>query len=139
MAAAIVDAGPLIALLDIRERHHGWARAQVAELDEPLLACEAVLAEAMYRLRHLPRGQDALFSLLERGVLRIALHIEDHIPELHHLHEKYRDRPMSFADACIVRMAELNERHVVFTLDSDFTVYRKHGRTPLTVIYPPMP
>jgi predicted nucleic acid-binding protein len=43
---------------------------------------------------------------------------------------------MSLADACIVRMAEIYERHAVLTLDSDFTVYRKDGRTPLTLIGP---
>jgi len=43
---------------------------------------------------------------------------------------------MSLADACIVRMAEIHERHAVFTLDSDFTVYRKSGRVPLEIIHP---
>jgi predicted nucleic acid-binding protein len=43
---------------------------------------------------------------------------------------------MSLADACIVRMSEIHERHAVLTLDSDFTMYRKHGRVPLTLIYP---
>ena len=52
------------------------------------------------------------------------------------LHQKYRDRPMSLADACIVRMAEIYERHAVLTLDFDFTVYRKHGRVPLALIEP---
>jgi predicted nucleic acid-binding protein len=138
MPAAIVDAGPLIALFDDTERHHGWARIQIAELDVPLLACEPVLVEVMHRLRRFSRAQDALFALLEKDAVRIAFHVEEHIAALRRLHDKYRDRPISFADACIVRMAELNERHAVLTLDADFTVYRKHGRTPLSVIYPPM-
>jgi hypothetical protein len=57
----------------------------------------------------------------------IAFHIDEHISSLRKLHQKYRDRPMSLADACIVRMAEIYERHVVLTLDSDFSVYRKHA------------
>ena len=52
------------------------------------------------------------------------------------LHRKYRDRPISLADACIVRMAEVFARHLVFTLDSDFSVYRKNGREPLNLIFP---
>ena len=52
------------------------------------------------------------------------------------LHQKYSDRPMSFADACVVRMAEIHDRHAVFTLDSDFSVYRKYGKSPLTLIHP---
>ena len=62
--------------------------------------------------------------------------IEEHVPALLKLHQTYRDRPMSLADPCIVRMAEIYERHAVFTLNSDFTVYRKSGRVPLELIHP---
>jgi predicted nucleic acid-binding protein len=109
---------------------------QVEGLDPPLLVCEPVLAEAMYLLARFPRAQDRLFGLLENGALRIAFRIDEHIFALLKLHQKYRDRPMSLADACIVRMAEIYERHVVLTLDSDFTVYRKYGRVPLALIHP---
>jgi predicted nucleic acid-binding protein len=81
-----------------------------------------VLAEAMYLLSDLPKAQDALFGLLQNGALRIALHVEEHVAELRALHLKYRDRPMSLADACIVRMAELFDEHWVLTLDADFSV-----------------
>lgn len=137
MAAAIVDTGPLIALMDQAEKHHGWATARIGELAPPLLVCEPVLGEAMYMLRRLPRAQDALFGLLDNGALTIAFHIEEHVAALQSLHRKYRDTPISLADACIVRMAEIHDRHAVFTLDADFTIYRKHGRVPLNLIRPP--
>ena len=101
-----------------------------------MLVCEPVLAEAMHLLARLPQAQDALFGLLENGALRIAFRIEEHAPALRGLHRKYRDRPMSLADACIVRMAELNGRHAVFTLDSDFLVCRQHRRDALALIHP---
>jgi predicted nucleic acid-binding protein len=126
----------LVAFLDRAERHHGWAVARVGELEAPLLVCEPVLAEAMHLLAHLPAAQDALFGLLEKGALSIALRVEDHVSELHRLLQKYRDQPISLADACIVRMAELYDRHSVLTLDSDFLVYRKHSRVPFAVLYP---
>jgi predicted nucleic acid-binding protein len=91
----------------------------------------------MYLLSDLPKAQDALFGLLENGALRLALHIEEHVPALRTLHRKYRDRPMSLADACIVRMAELFDQCQVLTLDSDFSVYRRYGREPLDLIHPP--
>ena len=50
--------------------------------------------------------------------------------------QKYRDIPMSLADACIVRMSEIHDAHAVLTLDSDFLIYRKHGRAALTLIHP---
>jgi predicted nucleic acid-binding protein len=136
MPAAIVDTGPLVAFLDRRERHHRWAAERIAGLEAPLLICEPVLAEAMYLLARLPKAQDALFGLIENGALRVAFRIDQHIPALRRLRQKYRDRPMSLADSCIVRMAELNERHAIFTLDSDFSVYRWNGRVPIALIHP---
>lgn len=136
MRRAIVDTGPLVAFLDRAEKNHRWVVEQVEELEPPLLVCEPVLAEAMHLLARFSKGQDALFKLLENGALSIALRIDEHIPALHKLHQKYRDRPMSLADACIVRMTEIHELHAVLTLDSDFMVYRKHGRSPLELIHP---
>lgn len=136
MTAAIVDTGPLVAFLDRSERHHHWVADRISELEVPLLVCEPVLAEAMHLLSRLSRAQNALYGLLENGALRIAFRIEEHVPTLGTLHRKYRDRPMSLADACIVRMAEIHDQHAVLTLDSDFLVYRKHGRAPLELIYP---
>jgi predicted nucleic acid-binding protein len=132
---AIVDTGPLVAFLDDTERHHRWVADRIEELDAPLLICEPVLAEAMYLLAR-PVAQQALFGLLEKGALRVAFQVGEHLSALRKLHQKYLDRPMSLADACIVRMAEIHERHAVFTLDSDFSVYRKHGKVALALIHP---
>jgi predicted nucleic acid-binding protein len=78
-----------------------------------------------------------LFELLQNGALRVAFRIEEHVDALRKLLQKYRDTPMSLADACIVRMAEIHDQHAVLTLDSDFLVYRKHNRVPLTLVHPP--
>ena len=134
--SAIVDTGPLVAYLDRGERHHTWAVDQVRNLETPLLVCEPVLAEAMFLLAQLPAAQDALLGLQENGALQIAFHLSDHFQAVRRLCKKHRDTPMSLADACVVRMAELIERHYVCTLDSDFTVYRKHGREPLALSMP---
>jgi uncharacterized protein len=136
VAAAIVDTGPLVAFLDRSERHHAWVAGRVDELDGPLLLCEPVLTEAMYLLGRYPNAQDALFGLLENGALLIAFAVDEHVLALRKLHRKYSDTPMSLADACIVRMAELYDRHSVMTLDSDFSVYRKKGNVPLSLISP---
>ena len=136
MAAAIVDAGPLVAFIDRAEQHHRWVVERIEELDAPLLVCEPVLAEAMYLLQRFPSAQHMLFELLGKGALRVAFQINEHIDALRKLLQKYRDTPMSLADACIVRMAEIDNRHAVLTLDADFLVYRKHGRAALTLIHP---
>ncbi len=133
---AIVDTGPLVAFFDRAERHHGWVAGCIEELEAPLLVCEPVLTETMYLLGRYPGAQDALLELLQNGALNIAFRIEEHVGALAKLLQKYRDTPMSLADACIVRMAEIHDRHAVLTLDSDFSIYRKQGRLPLTLIQP---
>jgi predicted nucleic acid-binding protein len=133
---AIIDTGPLVAFFDRAERHHRWATERIEKLEAPLLVCEPVLTEAIYLLARYAKAQDALFELLQNGALKIALRIEDHVDALRRLMQKYRDTPMSLADACVVRMAEIHDRHEVVTLDADFSVYRKHGRVPLKLIYP---
>jgi predicted nucleic acid-binding protein len=136
MRAAIVDTGPLVAFLDRSERYHRWIVERIDELEAPLLICEPVLAETMYLLARFPKAQEAIFELLENGALKLAFRIEDHVASLRKLHRKYRDTPMSLADACIVRMAEIHPRHGVLTLDSDFSIYRKDERVPLALIHP---
>jgi len=133
---AIVDTGPLVAFFDRGERHHSWVAERIDELEAPLLVCEPVLAEAMYLLTPHPKAQDALFKLLQNGALSVAFRIAEHTGALHRLLQKYRDTPMSLADACIVRMSEIHELHAVFTLNSDFSIYRKHRRLPLPLVHP---
>jgi predicted nucleic acid-binding protein len=136
MTAAIVDTGPLVAFFDRSERHHRWSAARIDELELPLLVCEPVLAEAMYLLAPFSEAQDTMLKLIESGALKIAFRIDEHVAALQKLLRKYRDTPISLADACIVRMSEIHDRHAVLTLDSDFVIYRKHGRAPLMLIYP---
>lgn len=133
---AIVDTGPLVAIFDRSERYHRWAAERVEELDAPLLVCEPVLTEAIYLLARFPTAQDALFNLLQNGALSVSFRLAEHIGALHRLLRKHRDTPMSLADACVVRMAEIHENHSVLALDSDFTVYRKHGWHPITLVHP---
>jgi uncharacterized protein len=110
--------------------------ATFEDLHAPLLVCEPVLAEAMYLLRRYPQAQDAVLELVQNGALSVAFQLNEHLGAVRRLLQKYKDTPMSLADACIVRMSEIHDGHAVLTLDSDFLVYRKHGRASLTLIHP---
>jgi uncharacterized protein len=90
-----------------------------------------MLAEAMYLIARYATAQDAL-TTPTKFRMESCVRIEEHIGAIRKLIQKYRDTPMSPADACIVRMAEIYDRHVVLTLDSDFSLYRKHARASLT-------
>jgi len=96
-------------------------------LRPPLLTCEPVLTEAAFLLMREGRDTDPLFTLLDRGVIRIGLSIQEQRADLRALMLRYRNRPMSLADACLVRLSEMHAAAEVITLDSDFRIYRRHG------------
>jgi len=132
----LLDTGPLVSFLAAGLRHHAWACEQWKLLRPPLLTCEPVLTEAAFLLQREGREADAIFALLERGVIRIALDVQEEQADLRALIHRYRNRPMSLADACMVRLAELHAGSEVFTLDSDFRIYRRHGNKVLRVLMP---
>jgi predicted nucleic acid-binding protein len=132
----ILDTGPLVALLDARDRHHGWAVAQWGDIEPPLLTCESVISEACFLLDQTRAGSAAIFEMLLRQAIALSFHLEEHLKEVQELRAKYSDVPMSVADASLVRMAERLSRSAVLTLDSDFKVYRKHGRRVIPLILP---
>ena len=132
----ILDTGPLVALLNRGDRHHRWAREQWAQIAPPLFTCEAVLAEACFLVRRFPGGQAAVLDLVQRGVLDVSFRLIEETEAIFRLLRKYRDVPMSLADGCLVRMAERRAQGVVFTLDSDFSIYRKNGRQVIPTLGP---
>lgn len=130
------DTGPLVAVLNANDAHHAWAREVFGRLPPPLFTCEAVLSEAQFLLSD--RGGDPLAVLdwVRRGVLNLAFDAEDEIERLMALQRSYRSLPMDFADACLVRMAELHPRSRVLTTDSHFRIYRKNGRQMIPLLAP---
>jgi uncharacterized protein len=125
-ANVLVDAGFLVALLSRREADHHWAVAQSARRPPPWKTCEAVLSETFYLLGG--AGGSALAALLQRRAVLCALHMGEEIDDVLKLMGKYADVPMSFADACLVRMSEILADPVLLTLDTHFRIYRRHGR-----------
>jgi uncharacterized protein len=95
-----------------------------------------VLTEACFLLTREGRGADAIFELLERKVIRIALSVQEEQQDRRTLMLRYRNRPMSLADACLVRLSEIHKSGEVFTLDSDFRIYRRHGNKVIPVLMP---
>ncbi len=135
-AEVLVDTGPLVAFLNRRDRHHAWARDQLARVKPPILTCEAVLSEACFLLRGHPTGAAAVLELLERGLLEVTFDLGEEASRVRDIVTRYANLPASLADACLVRMAELHARSRLLTLDSDFKIYRMHGRKVIPVIMP---
>lgn len=127
----LLDTGPLVALLNRRERMHVRVKAALQLLPVPLLTVEPVLAEAMYLLRGVPKGPKAVLAMVRDGLLRVPLAIEPEAHELEVLMTRFARVPMSLADACLVRLVELMPDASVFTLNSDFAIYRARKNRPI--------
>jgi len=130
----LVDAGFLVALLSRRDAHHQWAMTQAPECPPPWSTCEVVLSEALHLLG--ARGVLSHETLLRRRALFAAFELNETLEPVLRLIEKYRDVPMSLADACLVRMSETLADPVILTTDEDFRIYRRHSRQTVPCVTP---
>jgi predicted nucleic acid-binding protein len=132
----IVDTGPIVASLNLRDADHDWTVQQLQEIEPPLLTCEAVLSEACFLLRNTPNGKHRLLEMVERGVISLPFHLDAEIAPITAYLRKYADVPISLADACLVRMAELWNGSPILTFDGDFLIYRKNSNPVIETIMP---
>jgi len=131
---AIADTGFLVAFGNRKDYHHEWAAGIAERVTEPLLTCEAVLAETAFHL-----GSSALvLAMLRDGLVRSVLVLSEHISRLEELAARCADRKPDLADLCLIRLGELHPRHPVITTDlSGFRVYRRGRREAIPLIHPP--
>jgi predicted nucleic acid-binding protein len=130
-ATVVVDASFLVALLLVRDTNHSWASRQVLQYP-PWNTCEAAISETFHMLG--PR--DEFVALLRRAAIAPAFQLEEATEPVLRLMQKYADVPMSFADACLVRMTEVLPDPVLLTTDSDFRIYRRHDRRVILLVMP---
>jgi predicted nucleic acid-binding protein len=127
----LVDAGPLIALIHKDDAHHAECVAALQLITEPLGTVWPALTEAMYLLSFSWKAQEALWEMIERGVVVLLPLEQRELSRIRELMKKYKDLPMDLADAALVAVAEREKIRRIFTLDRrDFEVYRpaKLGR-----------
>ena len=120
----LLDTGVIVGLLHKHDQHHEWAKRQFDRVSAPFYTCEAVLSEAFHLLEGVPTGPERLLSVLERGIFDLSFSYARHIGRVHERMRTYADQLMSFADACLVCMAETHPERPVVTTDDDFQVYR---------------
>jgi len=136
MSRVVVDTGPLVALLNRSDRHHGWVRQILDTVEPPVFTCEAVISEACFLLSRIRDGQEAVLDLLSKDILKVDFRLSSEVDPLRALMKKFQSVPMSFADACLVRMSELEPRTRILTLDSDFRMYRRNRRQVIPTVMP---
>lgn len=130
----IADTGLLVAFANRNDAHHDWAVSVAEKVTEPLLTCEAVLAETAFHLRNV----EVTLAMIADGFITLAFDCKYHLPRLEELAKRYADRRPDLADLCLIRMSEMNPRHSVITVDrSDFAIYRRNKREVIPLICPP--
>ena len=130
----IADTGFLVAFANANDKHHGWAVQLATGITEPLLTCEAVLAETAF---HLESASVAL-AMVNDGLVALAFDCREHLVQLSRLADRYADRKADLADLCLVRMSELFPKYSVITIDrTDFRVYRRNKRETIPILCPP--
>jgi uncharacterized protein len=122
----LADTGPLVALLVGDDHYHEWAVECSKDAPATVLTCEAVVSEVLFLLKRDGHDAENFFALIEAGFIRVDFDFRAQHRHVRQLMQRYRARPMSFADACLVRMAEMQRGECcIWTLDRDFSVYRK--------------
>lgn len=131
----IADTGLLVAFANRADAHHDWAVGIAARVTDPLLTCEAVLAEAAFHLQDV----SLVLAMVTDGLVALAFDCNDHLPQLAALAKRYADRRPDLADLSLSRMSELHPHHSVITVDvEDFRVYRRNKRETIPLICPPL-
>jgi predicted nucleic acid-binding protein len=134
----LIDTGPLYAFFDQNDQYNYWTGRQFAKITQPLLTCEAVIAETVFLMLGSGISPEYLFTFIQRGHLKIShvLANSDQILKIGNIIIKYNDLPASFADACLVEMYEKKSPAKIFTLDKHFSIYRTSKSKPLSLISP---
>lgn len=136
MKTWLVDTGPLVALLVRDDSRHEWAVDAAKQAPATVLTCDAVISETLFLLKRSGHDVGGLFAFVEVGFLRSDFDFHAQYRHVRDLMRRYRDRPMAFADACLVRMAELRPEACIWTLDEDFRFYRRNRRQTLPLVAP---
>lgn len=124
MTHLLMDSSAIVALLDKSDEGHRRCVRAMREVTQPLATCEAVITESCFLLDRVPGATEAILANVASRAFQIRFSLKDSIQSVQALMYKYRDMPMSLADACLIQMADELGTGNILTLDSDFEHYR---------------
>ena len=134
--AVLLDTGPWVALLSRNDTHHRWAQEQFRRLPPPFLSCEAVVAETCFLLARSGFDPALALQFIQRGVVQLPFVLQEQIEAVSTLFKRYDNLPASLADAALIRLAEISDAPALLPINSDFRIYRRHGRQRIPLITP---
>ena len=133
----LIDTGALLALLDRDDKWHARCATAFERARLPLATTDAVLTELFHLLGPGKRDQEAAWRLLRSGAITVIGLDDADLPELQTLMERYRDRPMDFADATLVHIGSRHGLADIMTIDhNDFETCRMSGRRRFRILPP---
>jgi uncharacterized protein len=133
VASALLDTGPIVALINRADAHHQRATEFFQRFRGQLLSTEAVLTEVAYVLAPSLTHQTAALTWLQRTVNAGFLRFEgiSDLSRVATLLTKYADLPADFADVSLVWLAQQKRIDKVVTIDErDFAIYRSYAGKP---------
>lgn len=137
--SALLDSGAILAILNRQDRWHVLCTEEFSHLRKPLLTSVAVLTEVLYMVSSYSHRVNAAWDFIRSGTLTLGAITDSDLPALSQLMHQYRDRPMDFADATLVHLAERESLTTILTVDfSDFQTYRIAGRRRFRILPQPM-
>ena len=134
MKPVLLDTGVIVALLDRSESFHRACAQTVREVEAPLVTCEAVITESCYLLRNLSGASGAVIENIAAGIFQVPFQLSRDIAGVRQVMQKYKDRKIDLADACLIRLADEFGTADILTLDRDFAIYRWGKNKPFRVL-----
>jgi predicted nucleic acid-binding protein len=134
MKPVLLDTGVIVALLDRSESFHRTCAQTVREVEAPLVTCEAVITESCYLLRNLSGASGAVIENIAAGIFQVPFQLSPDTAGVRRVMQKYKDRKIDLADACLIRLADEFGTADILTLDRDFAIYRWGKNKPFRVL-----
>lgn len=124
MTPVLLDTSVVVALFDRSEKRHAECVAAIENLEQPLVTCEAVIAESCYLLRKVTGAPETILENVEQSIFQVPFQLSQSAGAVKRIMRKYRDLPVDFADACLIHLADAVNTGKILTFDSDFLAYR---------------
>lgn len=134
----LIDIGPLVALLNKRDQYHIWVLDTFSDLEKDtiLITNTAVIQECCFLLNRFHNGVNLLLKMIEEELILVQNPYPEKMGQIHTALLKYKNIDTSFADCCLLAMANSDKKSPVLTLDRDFHIYRNHSGKPLKLLSP---
>ena len=131
MKNILIDTGPIVALLNRRDKHHKRVLEFTQNYNGAFVSTWSVITEATHLLRNSIQAQLNLLEWIRRGGIEIFNIEKNDIERMISLTKKYSDLPMDLADCSLIIVAEKMAINEIISIDSDYDIYRTLKREPL--------